>query len=45
MKIVILDGYVMNPGDLSWAGLDRFGQVTVYERTTPDEVLGRAARP
>ena len=33
MKIVILDGYTENPGDLSWDGLRAFGEVTVYDRT------------
>ena len=37
MKIVILDGHAVNPGDLSWACLEQFGQVTVYERT-PDSL-------
>ena len=33
MKIVILDGYTENPGDLSWEGLEKLGQLTVYDRT------------
>lgn len=33
MKIVVLDGYTENPGDLSWGGLEQLGDVTVYERT------------
>ena len=33
MKIVILDGYTENPGDLSWDGFERLGDVTVYDRT------------
>ena len=33
MKIVILDGYTENPGDLSWAQLEAFGELTVYDRT------------
>ena len=33
MKIVILDGYTANPGDLSWEGLKELGEVMVYERT------------
>ena len=33
MKIVILDGHAVNPGDLSWDFLNPFGEVTVYERT------------
>ena len=42
MKIVILDGYTANPGDLSWDGLKKFGELTVYDRTAPEELLGRA---
>lgn len=42
-KIVILDGYVANSGDLSWEALDKFGEVTVYDRTAPDKVVERAA--
>ena len=34
MKLVILDGYTENPGDLSWAGLEALGEVTVYDRTS-----------
>ena len=33
MKIVVLDGYALNPGDLSWDHLNQFGSVTVYDRT------------
>ncbi len=33
MKIVVLDGYTENPGDLSWGGLEKLGEVTVYDRT------------
>ncbi len=36
MIIVVLDGYTENPGDLSWAPLEQFGELTVYDRT-PDE--------
>ena len=43
MKIVILDGFTANPGDLSWAELEALGQVTVYERTLPSETVARAA--
>lgn len=42
MKIVILDGYTANPGDLSWDGLRELGELRVYERTAPEELLGRA---
>lgn len=42
MKIVILDGYTLNPGDLSWEPLKELGEVTVYERTAPKDVYKRA---
>lgn len=42
MKIVNLDGYTTNPGDLSWDGIKRLGDYTVYDRTSPDEVIRRA---
>ena len=41
MKIVILDGYTANPGDLSWDALKEFGDLTVYDRTAPQDVLAR----
>lgn len=41
MKIVVLDGYAANPGDLSWDGLKEFGDLTVYPRTKQDEVVSR----
>ena len=41
MKIVILEGHAVNPGDLSWDCLNQFGQVTVYPRTAPEEAAGR----
>ncbi len=37
MKIVILDGYTENPGDLSWKGFEDLGELTVYDRTPIDE--------
>lgn len=37
MKIVILDGYTENPGDLSWAELEKLGEVTIYDRTSYEE--------
>ena len=43
MKIVVLDGYTANPGDLSWEGLEPLGEVTVYDRTKPNETVARAA--
>ncbi|WP_214228667.1 D-2-hydroxyacid dehydrogenase [Pedobacter sp. B4-66] len=42
MKIVILDGYTLNPGDLSWDGLKQFGEVTLYDRTPADKVVERS---
>lgn len=42
MKITILDAYSSNPGDLSWEGLASLGDLTVYDRTLPDQVLERA---
>ena len=41
MNIVILDGYTTNPGDLSWDFLRQFGEVTVYDRTKPAEIVER----
>ena len=41
MKIVILDGYTENPGDLSWSGLEALGELTVYDRTPQDKVIER----
>ncbi len=42
MKIVVLDGYGMNPGDLSWDKLKELGDVTVYDRTSPAQVIERS---
>lgn len=41
MKIVVLDGYTLNPGDLSWDELKNLGDVTVYDRTSPEDVITR----
>ena len=41
MKIVILDGHTLNPGDLSWDDLAKFGELKVYERTPPELVAER----
>ncbi|MDE6803253.1 MAG: D-2-hydroxyacid dehydrogenase, partial [Muribaculaceae bacterium] len=43
MRIVVLDGYGMNPGDMSWKPLEELGEVTVYDRTPACEVMERAA--
>ncbi len=42
MNIVVLDGYTLNPGDISWDPLRRLGHLTVYDRTPADEVAERA---
>ena len=44
MRIVVLDGYTENPGDLSWSGLEKKGELTVYDRTSltdEDEIIER----
>lgn len=41
VKLVILDGYTVNPGDLSWDGFSGFGELTVYDRTAPGERASR----
>lgn len=43
MKIVVLDGFTMNPGDLSWGELDKLGTLKVYDRTSPEQLLERTA--
>ena len=42
MKIVVLDGYGLNPGDLSWKGMEALGELTVYDRTSPSELMERS---
>ena len=42
MKIIVIDGYALNPGDLSWAGLEALGECTVYDRTSPELIAERA---
>lgn len=42
MKIVNLDGYTTNPGDLSWDWLEKYGDYTIYDRTAQDEVIERS---
>jgi glycerate dehydrogenase len=41
VKIVVLDGYTENPGDLSWASLEKLGELRVYDRTPPDRIIER----
>lgn len=42
MNITVLDAYAANPGDLSWDALKELGQVTIYDRTAPNETLERS---
>ena len=42
MKIVVLDGYALNPGDLSWQALEQIGDIEVHDRTPEQEVVSRA---
>ena len=42
MKIVVLDGYALNPGDLSWKEFEDLGHLTVYDRTSPEQLMQRA---
>lgn len=42
MKIVNLDGFTTNPGDLSWDGIKKYGDYTVYDRTSPEDIVIRA---
>lgn len=42
MKIVVLDGYTLNQGERDWEELNELGEVTVHDRTEPDEVIRRA---
>lgn len=41
MKIVVLDGYALNPGDISWEAIEKFGEVTIYDRTPASKVIER----
>ena len=43
MKIVVLDGFTLNPGDLSWSFLESFGKYEIYDRTSPEQVVERVA--
>ena len=43
MKIVVLDGFTANPGDLSWEGFTRLGECEIHERSRPEEVVSRAS--
>lgn len=41
LKIVVLDGYTLNPGDLTWDSLNKLGDVIIYERTPTDMIMER----
>ena len=41
MKILVLDGFALNPGDLSWQGIRELGTLVVYDRTEPIRLLNR----
>ena len=41
LRICVVDGYTLNPGDLSWDELSKLGQCIIYERTKQDELIGR----
>ncbi|MHC4325412.1 MAG: D-2-hydroxyacid dehydrogenase, partial [Planctomycetota bacterium] len=42
MKIVVLDGHTLNPGDLTWKNLEALGECTIYDRTAADDIVSRA---
>lgn len=41
MKIVVLDGYTLNPGDISWEGIEAYGELKVYDRTAAEDIVTR----
>ena len=41
MKIVVLDGYTLNPGDITWAPLEKLGNLIIFDRTPEDEIVSR----
>ena len=42
MKIVVLDGVTLNPGDNPWTAVEQLGELTIYDSTRPDEVISRS---
>lgn len=42
-KIVILDGYTENPGDLSWEAFEKLGELAVYDRSSADQIIPASA--
>ena len=45
MRIVVLDGFTLNPGDLSWSQLEALGTCEIYDRTPPDLIVPRRTAP
>lgn len=43
LNIVVLDGYTLNPGDLDWEALGKLGEITIYDRTSDEDIVERAA--
>ena len=43
MRIVVLDGYTLNPGDLSWEKLEKLASLSVYDRTSPQDIIERSS--
>lgn len=41
IKLVVTDGYTLNPGDLDWSGIQQFGEMTLHERTAPEQIVER----
>ncbi|MDC7236246.1 MAG: D-2-hydroxyacid dehydrogenase [Sphaerochaetaceae bacterium] len=41
MKIVVLDGYTLNPGDLNWSALEALGETVIYDRTSKEDIISR----
>ena len=44
MKAAVLDGFTLNPGDLSWRVLQDITDITIYDKTAPDEVYERVIK-
>ncbi len=44
MSLIVLDGYTLNPGDLTWAPFEALGELVVYDRSSPSETIRRAAK-
>ena len=42
MRITVLDGHILNPGDLNWDALERLGDLTIHERTDPEHIVERS---